>query len=290
MTLVQQGKLDPQDTLDEFFENVPNDKQRITIHQLLTHTSGLPQFSGDDYAFISRSAYLEKVFAQKLLFLPGEKFDYSNVGYSVLGIVIEIVSGQEYEQYVYQHLFKPAGMADTGYLIPDWSQRPVVVGYNFGANKKWGTSIERWREDGGVSWHLKANGGILSTIEDMFKWHVALQSGDILTPAMRELYTAEHVDLGQGRYYAYGWRIITAENGEKIVAHNGSNFIFFAAVIRALESDKVAIFMTNEGRRDVFLMSRELSRMLTQPGYEPSPLPRPTIIARMRAQMQMMGL
>ena len=290
LKLVEQRKLNTQDTLGDIFPDIPEDKRNITIHQLLTHTAGFPQFSGKDYDFVETQIFQQDVFGMELVSLPGEKFDYSNVGYSILGLVIEKISGREYEAFLQEHIFGPAGMQNTGYLIPDWKLKNIAQGYDYGNNNVWGTNLERWAEDGGVAWHLKANGGIMSTVEDMYRWHVALEAHSVLPPALKAQYEAPHVDAGNGQFYGYGWRNIKTSGDKLILAHNGSNYIFFAAMMRFVDDERVAIFMTNEGRQDVFVMSREIIRMMTRPDYEPALISKPSLSSRLQMKLKRLGL
>ena len=136
LKLVELGKLKLTDPLSTFFENLPIEKQRITIHQLLTHTTGFSESIGRDYsAFgklseISQKDFFEKLFRSKLLSEPGEKYSYSNTGFSILGRIIELASGQPYETFLNEYLFTPAGMLQTGYLLPKWDTEQMAHGYN----------------------------------------------------------------------------------------------------------------------------------------------------------------
>jgi len=290
LKLVEQGKLDVTDPLGNFFENAPADKQVITLHQLLTHTAGLPEYSGDDYDFVGTEKYLKKIFNRKLKFTPGERFEYSNVGYSLLAHIVEKISGDEYEEFLNETLFQAAGMTNTGYFIPNWGERVVAQGYNYPRKKHWGSNIERWAEDGGISWHLKGNGGILSTVEDMYKWHLALEGHEILPPDLKALYEAPHVDAGRSQFYGYGWRSVKTADDEKVVFHNGGNMIFFATVRRFVDQGRVVIFMTNEGRLDVYRMSRQIETIIADPELEPELIAVPSRKGRMRAWLQQFGL
>ena len=100
MKLEMMGKLNTEDRLDKYFENVPEDKEAITLHHLLTHTSGVVDAVGPDYQELEREDLVKKVFAEPLQHPPGEEFAYSNAGYSLLAAVIEKVSGQKYEEFL----------------------------------------------------------------------------------------------------------------------------------------------------------------------------------------------
>ncbi len=99
LKLREQGKLALDDRLDRFFPKVPEDKAAITLHQLLTHTAGFPDGIGKDQEAISRQDYLARAFKAPLILKPGERYEYSNVGFSLLAAVIEKVSAQSYETY-----------------------------------------------------------------------------------------------------------------------------------------------------------------------------------------------
>ena len=129
MMLEMKGKLKTDDSITEYFPDVPKDKQQVTLHHLLTHTAGIVNYVGDDYVIAYRDETVKKALDAPLLFPPGSSYEYSNVGYSLLGATVEIVSGQSYEEYLHEHLFKPSGMFFTGYRIPKWQERTVATWY-----------------------------------------------------------------------------------------------------------------------------------------------------------------
>ena len=172
LKLEMQGKLSTDDKITKYFQNVPPDKSDITIHQLLRHASGLRGGVGGDYEKIGEAEFVEKVLASPLRSPVGTQFGYSNVGYSLLALIVEKVSGQSYEQYLYENLWKPAGMEMTGYSRPNFDKDLIAVGYK--SDERWGKPTEKeWAGDAPYL-HLKGNGGILSTTEDLLKWDQAL--------------------------------------------------------------------------------------------------------------------
>lgn len=184
-TLEDEGKISRQDALSKFFPGVPEDKQNITIQQLLDHTSGIPDlisgdgtvieeyFVGYDYIHVTRDQMVGKTLKAPLLFTPGSEEVYSNSGFALLGAIIEIASGKSYEDYINEVVFQPAGMKHTGYVLPDWSQLTLARGINQGQD--WGTPLdgERWMDDG-PSWNLRGNGGMLGTVQDLYLFLRAL--------------------------------------------------------------------------------------------------------------------
>jgi CubicO group peptidase (beta-lactamase class C family) len=119
LKLEEQGKLKTTDLLTKYFDNVPEDKKEITLHHLLTHTAGLNGMSGDDFEVIERNAAVRRILDSKLRWAPGTKWAYSNPGYTLLAVVIEKVSGEPHEKFLREQLWIPAGMIDTGYMIPE---------------------------------------------------------------------------------------------------------------------------------------------------------------------------
>lgn len=221
------GLLSVNDPLRKYFSSIPADKAKITIHQLLTHSAGFPGAIGDDYENVDADQFAALAFKSPLVFNPGSGYEYSNVGYSLLGIIITKVSGKGYEAFLHEQLFKPAGMMNTGYLIPDHKPAALAVGYK--DDSRWGTALDRpWSSDG-PGWHLRANGGILSTTGDMYKWYVALRDHIVLPEsATTKLFTPHVAEGPQGMsFYGYGWTIQNI--GEKrSVWHNGGNGVYNA--------------------------------------------------------------
>ncbi|MDZ7271905.1 MAG: beta-lactamase family protein [candidate division KSB1 bacterium] len=268
LKLYELGKLDLRDPIDRYFPNVPPDKAGITLHHLLTHTAGFPDAIGDDFEPISREEFVALALRTPLLFLPGERYHYSNVGYSLLGAIIEQLTDTSYERFLHDALFVPAGMKETGYVLPAWREGQLAHGYR-GA-RDWGTLRDhRWASDGPY-WHLRANGGILSTIGDLYKWHVALESGRVLPDTLRDLLYRPYVREGPeaNSFYGYGWALFTTSRGTRLVAHNGGNGIFSADFLRFLDEDVVVICLANVAGKPAWQASETAARIVFGEPYE----------------------
>ncbi|HLF64354.1 MAG TPA: serine hydrolase domain-containing protein [Saprospiraceae bacterium] len=238
------GLLSLDDPLSKYFDNVPSDKSRITIHQLLTHTAGFEDAIGDDYDNVDANAFAALAFASPLLFPPGAQYNYSNVGYSMLGIIITKVSGKGYEEFLHEQLWKPAGMMQTGYLMPGHTPAVLAVGYRDG--ERWGTAIDRpWSSDG-PGWHLRANGGILSTVGDMYRWYVALRNHTALAEsAVKQMLTPYVAEGPEGQsFYGYGW-VVQDFDGKRMIWHNGGNGVYNAIMSFVLSDDICIIVSSN---------------------------------------------
>ena len=258
MLLYSKGKISLTDPIDLYFNNVPADKKQITIHQLLTHSSGLPGAIGDDYEAIDDITFQQRAWTQPLLFSPGTGYEYSNVGYSLLGMIVEKSSGEKYSTFLENHIFQPAGMRTAGYQNPDADYNQLVHGYTQdGAD--WGTSHDKkWNGDEPY-WHLKANGGILMSAKDMYQWYLALRENKILSPELLKLQTTPFVDEGGGSYYSYGYAV--DQEGE-CVQHNGSNRIFKADFRWFPKKDFFFFSASNDANVRLFKLNDEIINIL----------------------------
>jgi CubicO group peptidase (beta-lactamase class C family) len=235
LTLEMQGKLKTDDPLTKYLENVPPDKADITLHHLLTHTSGLVKDVGGDYEQAGRDETVRKILALPLESKPGERFAYSNVNYTLLAAVVEKVSGQSYEDYLYEHLFKPAGMEWTGYRRPKWDESKVAHWYSMGRDNV--NSLARPFP----FWNLIGNGGILSTSGDMFKWHQALLGETILSPAEKKKMFTPYLNE-----YGYGWDVLKTSRGTVIQHNGGSDLGNNAEIRRYMDAGIVTILLCNQ--------------------------------------------
>jgi CubicO group peptidase (beta-lactamase class C family) len=226
LLLEQEGRLSTDNLISEYFDSVPDDKTSITIHHLLTHQAGFPGSIGRDNEAISSPEYIIRAFESPLQFEPGSGYDYSNTGYSLLGIIIEEVSGMDYEEFIRENLFLPAGLNKTGYVLPHWNRNELATGFHDG--DEWGRVVDKNWLDEGPGWHLRANGGLHTHVDDMHRWLDVLRGNGPLNSTQTEKWTKGYVDEGFGdSRYAYGWAVHDTEMGI-MIAHNGGNGIFSA--------------------------------------------------------------
>jgi CubicO group peptidase (beta-lactamase class C family) len=219
LKLEMQGKLNIEDQISKYLDGVPEDKKAITLHHLLTHTSGVVSTGGVGLK-PDRDAAVRETLAAPLNFAPGTRFLYSNEGYGLLAAIIEKVSGKSYEEYLRDNLFGPAGMNHTGYRLTDWSKATVARWYTGEMDN--GSPLERPYPN----WALMGSGGILSTTEDMFLWHKALKGDAILSEAAKaKLFKPALND------YACGWDVINSPRG-LLHAHDGGNTLGVGADIK----------------------------------------------------------
>jgi len=266
LKLQMMGKINVKDPITKYFKDVPENKRNITLHHLLTHTAGFPGAIGFDFNPINRKEFVKLAMNTKLKREPGKLYEYSNVGYSLLGIIVELVSNISYEEFLHKYLFKPSNMLNTGYRIPDWDKKKLAHGYR--GNKDWGTLLDHpWLEDG-PGWHLRGNGGILSTVIDMFKWHLALEKNTILDEKSKKLYYKPHVREGKNAesFYGYGWAIFNTKRNTKLIVHNGGNPYFSADFLRYIDENVVIIVLANTNSYRAWKVSEGLAKIVF--GYD----------------------
>ncbi|MDM7922835.1 MAG: serine hydrolase [Pyrinomonadaceae bacterium] len=273
LKLEMRGKLSTEDTLGKYFPDVPADKSSITIHDLLRHSAGLRGDIGGDYEKITREEFIAKVMATPLESAVGERFRYSNIGYSLLAMIVEKASGQDYETFLAKNLFKPAGMRSTGYSLPRFEPTFVAVGYRWDGDL-WGRPTEKPWDGGAPFWHLRGNGGLLSTTEDLAKWSVALRGEKILSKAAKKKLHHPRLRAGEtdNPYYAYGWDVLKTRRNTFVARHNGTNNIFYADMHRYLDERLTIIHMVNKGIPSFVNVNDEIARIIFEPAYVP-PVP-----------------
>lgn len=281
LKLVEQGKIKTSDKISSFFPQTPSDKKDITIHQLLTHTSGISNKTGGfRYNEASKEQFLKEFFESTLQSKPDTKYQYANANYIMLTVILELVSEQTYGAFLKEHLFEPAQLTSTGYKQINFSTERLAHGYYYNRDDEkwtdWGTTQQHLPHNDN-HWYSIGKGDIHSTIEDLYKWHVALKNNAVLEPKTRKTQETAYVPENDNMtsYYGYGWAIFKSKNDTKIVTHNGSNGLYFTDFVRFTDDDVVVIYITN-----AFLGSEsenvawEISKMIFDANYSATPIPR----------------
>ncbi|MBL9121575.1 MAG: beta-lactamase family protein [Phycisphaerae bacterium] len=212
LRLVQEGKLKLEDPISRFLPDAPKDRSAITLAQLLTGRSGLPDFVdqiGDrdpDHAWIDRDEFLKRVFAAPLLFAPGSGREHSHAAFGVLAAVIEIASGESYQQFTSSRLFAPAGMNDTGFFGAPIPEARLAIGYGMRRDGEI-NAPPAW---GRTSWLVMGSGGMTSTVPDMRRWFAAIRRPDFLDQSLASRYLPRGEMLAGGDMY--GFEILMTES------------------------------------------------------------------------------
>jgi CubicO group peptidase (beta-lactamase class C family) len=172
LQLAERGRLSLDDKITRWFPAAPADKEAITVAQLLDHTAGFEEYSGGDFDAVTRDQFVAHMMASTLRSVPGRSEQYSNPGYGLLAAIIEQVSGTSYDEYVRDNILQPLGLRDTGFLLPRFDLSRVSHGY--GKNGDNGTILEKPHAADGPYWNLRGNGGMVSTVGDMFRFYESL--------------------------------------------------------------------------------------------------------------------
>jgi len=226
--LAEKGRLAFTDPVGKHLPDYPNKAvaEKVTLHHLLTHTSGVGDYFNDKYVKAAKDRFRTvpdffPLFVDKPLeFEPGARFRYSNAGFMILGAVIEKVSGQSYFDYVRDHVYKPAGMADTDAYEMDQDTPNLATGYR--RMNLFGQSEVGPRRNNLFLHVFKGGpaGGGFSTAEDLIRFAQALRGHRLLGPKMTELIMAGKVESQPGEKYAYGF-LEDVVNGQRVVGHSG---------------------------------------------------------------------
>jgi CubicO group peptidase (beta-lactamase class C family) len=224
LQLVQAGKISLNDPLGKYLTDYPNKDlaSKVTIHHLLTHTGGTGDFFGPEFdkhrlELRTLRDYVKLYGERGLGFEPGTRWEYSNYGFLLLGLVVEKASGQDYYDYVREHIFKPAGMNSTDSLPEDQS----VPGRSVGYTKMNGTTA--WRPNGDtLPYRGTSAGGGYSTVEDLLAFANALENHKLLDAKNVDLLTTGKVERpGGGSKYGYGFGEEISADGVRCFGHGG---------------------------------------------------------------------
>lgn len=209
--LVELGKLSLTDKLSKFYPDIPSSEE-ITIEHLLTHTSGLYDYTRDEHFENSESTLIELLKSKPLDFEVGSKWSYCNSGYCLLGHIIAKASEMTYEDAVHQYIFQPLAMNDSGCDFEVAATANKATGYDIFAD-----SIKRPAANMESSGPFSA-GEIYSTVGDLFLFHEGLRSRKIISD---ESWKKATTPTKQNRGYACGWQISQNWMGPKVISHSG---------------------------------------------------------------------
>ena len=244
MMLVEQGKLSLDDKIKKYFTDAPASWDSITVRNLLSHTSGIKNYTtkGMDYRQdYSEDDLVKMAESQPLDFAPGTNWSYSNTGYVLLGILIHKVSGEFYGDFLQQHIFKPLGMSATRII----SESDIIP------NRAAGYQLVKgeWKNQDWVSPSLNttADGSLYFTVLDLAKWDAALYTEKLLKRAnLEQMWTIAKLNDGKPNRgnYGFGWEI-NKMNGHRLIEHGGAWQGFTTVICRYVDDKLTVVVLTN---------------------------------------------
>ena len=253
------GDLSLDSPVTDYLDGLPDSFRRITVRMLVEHTAGLPDVIGAgsepqeyttdwDYERVNREEMLRRAANVSLQSVPGTEEHYSNLGYTLLAMVIENASGQRYEEFVREQVLLPLGMTDTGYVLADTHGDQLIDGCLSGRDWAMPTAGGKWLSDG-PSWNVRGNGGMLGTVGDIAKWLDVFSQESSIGGASRGDYLS--ATIGMSRSF-----------GSRAVAAGGSNGVYNAYYLRLFEPNMNLIMISNNSEHWVELYKDDLFAML----------------------------
>ncbi len=260
MMCEEKGFLDFDDPVDKYLKTPYTG---ITIRNLLTHTSGLPDYQEIMDAHWDKSKvagnpdileYLQ-MYSRPKHFEPGEKYEYSNTGYVLLGSIVEKATGRDFVALANEWIFQPVGMNHTA--IRSLEEKAQVKNFAAGHLKNENgdyVNANKFHESDYTVWlgNRKGPGRVSSTAEDLLKWDQALYSGMLVKKStIEQAYTPFRLKDGTRSYYGFGWEIEPKSPFGKMVSHTGDNPGYKTIIVRYLEENKTVIILTNNAHPDI---------------------------------------
>ncbi len=262
LMLVEQGKISLQDGITKFIPDYPTHGQKITVHHLLNHTSGIKNYTSMNKLFkIARNdidplEFINFFKDEPVDFNPGEEYKYNNSGYVILGYIIEKTSGLSYADYVQQNIFNKLNMKNSLYA----SHSKIIKNRAYGHHNRKGYQNAMY-----ISFTLPyAAGSLMSTIDDLSLWQQALTNNVLLKKeTLQKAYTNYTLNNGEKINYGYGWNIKTIKN-EVSYEHGGSVFGFKSMGVYIPSKDVYAVILTNCDCISPTQLTRDITKIIIE--------------------------
>jgi CubicO group peptidase (beta-lactamase class C family) len=249
-----------EDKVSRYLREAPAAWKDITLRHLLTHTSGIKNYTGLDgfelRRHLTQPQFLEAVHALPLDFQPGSSWKYCNTGYNLLGFVIENVSGKSYWDFMSERLFQPLGMTATTNRLPSNIITNRAAGYEQ-------TNHVLINRDSDLTDVFSA-GALVSTIVDLGRWNAALDSQKLLNLASKEqMWRPMGLQDGKLTKYGFGWFIDSVE-GHRNIGHSGSTSGFSASIQRFPDDRLAVILLTNTDEQIATTLAKRIAMLVLE--------------------------
>jgi D-alanyl-D-alanine carboxypeptidase len=249
MLLVEEGKIGLDDPISQYLSNTAGVWKGITVRHLLTHTGGLASLEmgfralskGGLRTDYTTAEMFEAAMKDPISFEPGERWQYSDVGYFLLGMILEKLSGQRYREFMTERFFQPLGMTASS-VLDQWA---IIKNRASGYTLRSGQLVHIRRI---VQVELPSHYGIFSTVKDLVKWEAALVGGKVVSSSsLDQMWMPAKLNDGTSFPYGFGWRV-SKINGHRMISHGGITGTEYS---RFPDDGLTVIVLTNLGRRGV---------------------------------------
>ncbi|MEZ4702967.1 MAG: serine hydrolase domain-containing protein [Rhodothermales bacterium] len=264
LMLVEEGRLSLDTRLTELFPDFPPYGHAVAVRHLLSHTSGLLDYEDliPDSATVQvrdRDVLASMTRQDSTYFEPGSRFRYSNTGYALLAMIVETVSGQRFADFLHDRLFVPLGMTGT----VAFEEGVSTVSHRAYGYTQAGASFVR--NDQSLTSAVLGDGGIYSSVDDLYAWHRALDGGKLVRPGlMEQVFMPAENTQHDGAGYGYGW-FVGRYDGRASVWHTGSTVGFRNAVERFPRERLTVIVLSNRDTEVHDLLRRVADVFLAEP-------------------------
>ena len=249
MLLAQEGKIKLEAPLTLYHAGLPSEWDQVTVRHLLSHTSGVPRENIDfDRPDLTIEEIDRVTLRQPLRFTPGERYEYTDRNYNMLGMLIHRVLGKPYDEFLQQRVFAPLGMVATHHnkmqeIVPnraggyEWEEERLFNSYRIPWNY---VNLSPEVPSNG------ANGSLLSSLADLITWDAALRTGKILNRGVLDrMWEASRLTSGEAVPYGLGWEL-GEHSGHRLAEHGGGIPGFTTSFVRFLDADLTVIILTNQ--------------------------------------------
>lgn len=265
LRLQDAGRLRVGDSLGRFFPALPPDKRAITLHQLLTHTSGLPHAYRAD-GIQDRDEAVTATLRLELASRPGERYGYSNDGYTLLAAVVEVASGVDFDTFLADSLLARAGMTHSGVWGRERPGVTIAPAADLARTRRQRPTVYRGGRSVG-NWGYRGPTGVYATARDVQRWIQALRRGDLLSEAGLRALLGRHVlvreDGDVRNYTGYGWGVRVVGGQDVSYGHSGNeDWLGHNALIRFEPGGRIVVVLSNAGDVDGSGWSSRVNRTL----------------------------
>ena len=260
LMLMERGQLSLDDKITKFIPNYPTNGNEMTVHNLLTHTSGIKNYTSlKEIRNIAKNdleplELIDFFKNEPVDFAPGEQFKYNNSGYIILGYIIELLSGQSYASFIEENIFKKLNMRSSSYA----THSKVITNKASGYQKR-----DDYVKNMHISYTLPyAAGSLMSSVNDLLKWQEAIKNNLLISEEVtKKAFTNYTLNNGEPINYGYGWHIKT-KNNVRSFEHGGSIFGFKSMGVYLPDSDIYVVGLTNCDCNSPTKITREIAELV----------------------------